>query len=76
MKSKEQILQQLGWTVDNGDNKILFDLIISQAMDIWAEQQASRHCNCSDEDKHGETAVMCCNRCGKPTEKFWQSEKK
>jgi len=30
------------------------------------------HCTCNDEDKHGETSIMCCNECGKPTEKFWR----
>jgi hypothetical protein len=29
------------------------------------------HCSCVDEDKHGETSIMCCNECGKPTEEFW-----
>jgi len=38
IKSKEDILQQLGWTVTNGNNQLMFDLIISQAMDVWAAQ--------------------------------------
>lgn len=29
-------------------------------------------CNCTPEEQHGETSIMCCNRCGKPTEDFWQ----
>ena len=30
------------------------------------------HCTCNEEDNHGETSIMCCNECGKPTEKFWR----
>lgn len=29
-------------------------------------------CHCNNDDKHGETSIMCCNECGLPTEKFWQ----
>jgi len=28
-------------------------------------------CSCNDNDKHGETSIMCCNHCGKPVEDFW-----
>lgn len=28
-------------------------------------------CQCKDEDKHGETSIMCCNHCGLPTGNFW-----
>lgn len=31
-------------------------------------------CKCKEEDKHGETSIMCCNECGLPTETFWKSE--
>jgi hypothetical protein len=33
------------------------------------------HCVCSENNKHGETSIICCNECGKPTEKFWYCEK-
>ena len=29
-------------------------------------------CTCSNKEKTGETAVDCCNICGKPTEEFWR----
>lgn len=29
-------------------------------------------CKCPPKDKHGQTAVMCCNHCGMPDEPFWQ----
>jgi hypothetical protein len=29
-------------------------------------------CQCKNEDKHGETGIMCCNECGLPTEDFWK----
>jgi len=28
-------------------------------------------CHCLPEEQHGETSIMCCNRCGMPTEDFW-----
>lgn len=28
-------------------------------------------CKCSEDQKHGETSIMCCNHCGLPIEKFW-----
>lgn len=28
-------------------------------------------CICSPGKKHGETSIMCCNHCGRPTETFW-----
>jgi hypothetical protein len=28
-------------------------------------------CNCPADQRHGETEVMCCNECGKPTEEYW-----
>ncbi len=28
-------------------------------------------CKCSENEKHGETSIMCCNHCGLPTEAFW-----
>ena len=31
-------------------------------------------CKCQPQDRHGETSVMCCNNCGKPTEEFWVNE--
>lgn len=31
-------------------------------------------CTCKDEERHGETSIMCCNHCGLPTEKFWTRE--
>jgi hypothetical protein len=30
-----------------------------------------RHCTCSEDKKHGETSIMCCNECGLPTEENW-----
>lgn len=32
------------------------------------------YCICKEEEKHGETSVMCCNECGLPTEKFWSGK--
>lgn len=29
-------------------------------------------CHCDPEEQCGETSVMCCNRCGEPTEDFWR----
>lgn len=29
-------------------------------------------CICHESEKHGQTSVMCCNRCGLPDEDFWQ----
>jgi len=42
MKTKEEILKQLGYTVDGDDNgkKLMFELFISQAMDEHAKQIA------------------------------------
>ena len=31
----------------------------------------SKHCTCIEDQKHGETSVMCCNECGLPTDDFW-----
>lgn len=28
-------------------------------------------CACSEDDKHGETKIWCCNHCGLPTEEWW-----
>ena len=28
-------------------------------------------CRCPEKIKHGETSIMCCNECGRPTEEFW-----
>lgn len=43
----------------------------------WLEEKNNNtHCSCSEEEKTGETSIMCCNRCGKPTEKFWYSKNK
>lgn len=37
----------------------------------WKGQAELIECQCKNEDKHGETSIMCCNHCGKPTEEFW-----
>ena len=29
-------------------------------------------CHCSNDEKHGQTSVMCCNHCGLPDEEFWK----
>lgn len=29
-------------------------------------------CYCSNDEKHGQTSVMCCNHCGLPDEEFWK----
>lgn len=40
MKTKEEILHQLGYTINGTyEKKLSFDLIISQAMDEWSKQQ-------------------------------------
>ncbi len=37
------------------------------------DMSINKHCSCEEEDKRGETSVMCCNDCGKPTEDFWKT---
>jgi hypothetical protein len=46
---------------------------LEKAMEEYAEmrQKGAIGCVCSEEEKHGETSVMCCNHCGNPTENFW-----
>lgn len=34
----------------------------------------STHCQCTTEQRTGETSVMCCNHCGLPVEDFWKGE--
>ena len=36
------------------------------------EEYGGSFCKCPPKDKHGQTAVMCCNHCGMPDEPFWQ----
>lgn len=31
----------------------------------------SRYCDCHEDDRRGDTAIWCCNHCGKPTERYW-----
>ena len=40
------------------------------------EDSVSIGCECSNDIKHGETSIMCCNHCGKPTEEFWTRNNK
>jgi hypothetical protein len=35
------------------------------------KQKKQLGCSCSPEETCGETSIMCCNNCGKPTEVFW-----
>lgn len=42
--------------------------------DLCEEEVDDIQCHCSEEEKHGETAIMCCNHCGLPTEKFWTNK--
>lgn len=35
-------------------------------------ENKSISCQCKEEDKHGETSIMCCNNCGLSTEDFWK----
>lgn len=32
----------------------------------------NRICICHESEKHGQTSVMCCNKCGLPDEDFWK----
>jgi len=34
---------------------------------------ANKFCTCHDSEKHGQTSVMCCNKCGLPDEEFWHN---
>ena len=47
-----------------------FENAIAKEIEIKAGK--GTNCTCNEEDKHGETSIMCCNECGKPTEKFWR----
>lgn len=31
-------------------------------------------CQCTPEQKHGNTAILCCNKCGLPEEDFWTKD--
>lgn len=33
-------------------------------------------CTCTEEERHGETTVFCCNHCGIPVEEMWQIDMK
>jgi len=33
----------------------------------------NKFCTCHDSEKHGQTSVMCCNKCGLPDEEFWHN---
>jgi hypothetical protein len=47
------------------------------AMELYASGkllERNIQCACEDEHKHGETQIMCCNRCGLPAEKFWNKK--
>jgi len=37
--------------------------------------EAYRDIACDCQSRSGETSVMCCNHCGKPTEDFWTQNK-
>jgi len=47
-----------------------------KSMDEIDERKIERGigCSCRNDDKHGETSIMCCNRCGKPMEDFWTKQ--
>jgi len=45
---------------------------LEQIPPTQGQEQDSIQCKCKEEDKHGETSIMCCNECGLPTEKFWE----
>jgi len=34
---------------------------------------ANKFCTYHDSEKHGQTSVMCCNKCGLPDEEFWHN---
>lgn len=44
--------------------------LIAKVMNL-EDKLADIQCKCNPEQKHGETSIMCCNKCGLPTEKFW-----
>jgi hypothetical protein len=35
-------------------------------------KEVNGNCKCSPDEKHGQTSVMCCNRCGLPDEDYWE----
>jgi hypothetical protein len=35
-------------------------------------KEVNGNCKCSPDEKHGQTGVMCCNRCGLPDEDYWE----
>ena len=45
---KKAILQQLGWTYDNRNNAQLFDLIITHAMELYAEAKVKEALSIQD----------------------------
>ncbi len=70
-KTKKEILQQLGYTVNKGnlEKQMLFENIISQAMDEWAKQQINLNLGnvikwvaCSDMMPNTEGEYLCRRR--------------
>lgn len=44
------------------------------AWKVMVQQPPTIGCTCDPKNMHGETSIMCCNECGKPTEGFWVGE--
>lgn len=60
----------------NFDYKIGILLSENEATEILKALQGLNKigCKCKESEKHGKTSIMCCNHCGKPTEKFWNNK--
>jgi hypothetical protein len=55
-------------------NMRLESIIIKAMKQACKEEAENIKCNCKKANKTGETSVMCCNICGKPTEDFWTNK--
>lgn len=60
-----QRIEQLEAALNDYDNIIKGILPFSELI------KSEIKCQCKPDDTTGETSVMCCNNCGKPTEDFW-----
>jgi hypothetical protein len=79
--SDKELIQRCGQWVDklcksNGDAWVLrIPVDFNYDPDMLFIELINRFkkigCQCPNGAKHGETSVMCCNECGKPTEQFW-----
>lgn len=61
-----RVATQIRFHTISGKNEV-----ITVAHIVQIAQEFFDQCRCPDKIKHGETSVMCCNECGRPTEEFW-----